>query len=116
MRLRIPLLALWILCFQCFSFAADRPRRIGLLHEIVAAGELDATVNNTCKQLLKSGPQAAQNCKKLAFIAGGHNVDEQLRIDQDTARIIAKLRTSAEGREGMQAFFEKRNPAWQGLD
>jgi 1,4-dihydroxy-2-naphthoyl-CoA synthase len=33
-------------------------------------------------------------------------------MDQVTARVIAKLRTSAEGKEGMQAFLDKRTPGW----
>ncbi|MFL5627334.1 MAG: enoyl-CoA hydratase/isomerase family protein, partial [Ktedonobacteraceae bacterium] len=66
-------------------------------------------VEKTLRELLSSGPQAVRACKALALSVG--------RMDHDTARrytaeIIAKLRVSAEGQEGMSAFLEKRKPNW----
>lgn len=93
-------------------FDVSHARRIGLLHEIVAQDALDAAVGQITEQMLKSGPRAAEHCKKLIFHAAGHTSDQQLELDQYTARLIAALRISAEGQEGMRAFLDKRRPAW----
>src|SRR6266550_5506204 len=90
-------------------FTAARGRDIGLVHTLVPLEELDAAVEKTLRELLSSGPQAVRACKALALSVG--------RMDHDTARrytaeIIAKLRVSAEGQEGMRAFLEKRKPNW----
>ena len=97
-------------------FDAEHARRIGLVHEFVSPAELDAEVDRFSARLLNGGPRAVEACKKLAFHAGGHNPDRQLDLDQYTARLIAEMRTSAEGQEGMRAFLEKRAPAWSGED
>lgn len=93
-------------------FDAAHARHIGLVQEAVPAGALDATVNALVTELLKGGPAAQGHCKALVYHGNGHGADRQLELDQHTARVIAKLRTSAEGREGMQAFLDKRPPAW----
>jgi len=98
------------------QFDATHARRIGLVQEVVTAAELDAVVDGITEQLLKGGPLAVEESKKLVFNAAGHDADEQLRLDQHTARVIAGLRTSPEGREGLQAFLEKRKPAWREQD
>lgn len=95
-------------------FDALHARRIGLLQDIVPAGELDGEVARLVGALLKGGPNAQVKSKKLAQRVAGHDADAQLELDQMTARLIAELRTSTEGREGMAAFMEKRKPAWQG--
>ena len=60
--------------------------------------------------LLKAGPVAAASAKQLVRrVAGESNRD---RLDQDNAALIARLRASAEGQEGLGAFLEKRKPAW----
>ena len=51
-------------------------------------------------------------CKRLAFHNAGHDADLQLDQDQETARLIARLRVSAEGQEGLTAFLDKRRPSW----
>ena len=61
---------------------------------------------------MKSGPQAVPVCKRLAFAVAGHDRDKQERLDEYTAQLIARLRVSAEGQEGLAAFLEKRRPAW----
>jgi methylglutaconyl-CoA hydratase len=93
-------------------FDAAHARRIGLVHELCPAAELDATVDAFARRLLAGGPEAQRHCKALAFRAGGHSADVQLKHDQETARIIAQLRTSAEGQEGMRAFLAKCPPSW----
>lgn len=93
-------------------FDARHARHIGLVHEVTTRDELDDTINVFTARLAKGGPTAQANSKALAGLAGGHDVDAQLAIDQHTARLIAKLRTSAEGRDGMRAFLDKRTPNW----
>ena len=93
-------------------FDADQARRIGLVHEVVPADALDETVDGLCRAVLKGAPRTAEHCKALAFHAAGLNRDRQLELDKYTARLIAEIRTSSEGQEGMRAFLDKRRPAW----
>ncbi len=90
-------------------FSAARGRDIGLVHTVVPLEELDAAVEKTLRELLSSGPQAVRACKALALNVGHMDHDTARRY---TAEIIAKLRVSAEGQEGMRAFLEKRKPNW----
>ena len=93
-------------------FEADTAARIGLLHEVVSAEYLDDTVHTVLKQLAKAGPTAQHEAKQLVF--GMHGLTEAAaeRIDRDNAALIARLRVSQEGQEGLAAFLDKRVPAW----
>jgi len=91
-------------------FDAATALRIGLLHEVVAADQLDAAIDRQIGLLLKAGPLAAAQAKTLVRrVAGEH---EGARLDADNAALIAGLRVSAEGQEGLSAFLDKRKPAW----
>ncbi len=93
-------------------FDAAQARRIGLLHDVVAADALDATVDRQVGLLLKAGPHAASTAKQLVRrVAAGGDANA---IDADNAGLIAALRVSSEGQEGIAAFLEKRKPAWCG--
>jgi methylglutaconyl-CoA hydratase len=91
-------------------FDAGEARRIGLLHEVVDATALDTAVQRQIDLLLKAGPIAAASAKALVrdVVAG----TDATAIDRATAALIARLRVSAEGQEGIGAFLEKRKPAW----
>jgi methylglutaconyl-CoA hydratase len=91
-------------------FDAGEARRIGLLHEVVDAAALDTAVQRQIDLLLKAGPVAAASAKALVRddVAG----TDAAAIDQANAALIARLRVSAEGQEGIGAFLEKRKPAW----
>ena len=93
-------------------FGADEALRIGLLHQVVATADLDGAVQRQVDHLLKAGPGAAAAAKSLVrrVAAGG----ESRAIDAANADLIATLRVSAEGQEGLAAFLEKRKPAWCG--
>jgi methylglutaconyl-CoA hydratase len=82
-------------------FGAEVALRIGLVHEVAA--DLDAAVDRVVGELLTSSPQAAREAKRL--------VREAPEADE-TAHIAARLRTSAEGQDGMRAFLERRKPGW----
>jgi methylglutaconyl-CoA hydratase len=60
--------------------------------------------------LVANGPAAVTACKRLVQDLAGAPIDEALRAD--TARRIADIRASAEGKEGVQSFLDKRAPAW----
>ena len=78
--------------------------RIGLVHEVVPAGELDAAVDRIVAEILSAGPEAARHAKRLVLDAPLDGLE--------TARRIAERRTSDEGQEGLRAFLERRPPGW----
>ncbi|MEI7037247.1 enoyl-CoA hydratase/isomerase family protein [Fulvimonas yonginensis] len=93
-------------------FDAAEACRIGLLHRVVGAEVLDATVDATLELLAKAGPQAQREAKDLALRMGGIAAADAERVDRGNARLIARLRVSEEGQEGLGAFLGKRAPAW----
>lgn len=91
-------------------FSARRARRLGLISESVTEEDLDGTVNHLAKTLLNNGPQAVQQAKHLIFDVSGKPVDSDM-LDL-TSELIAKVRCSEEGQEGVSAFLEQRKPSW----
>ena len=91
-------------------FSAARAHELGFVHEVVAAEALDAKVNEIVAALVANGPAAVMACKRLVQDVAGRPIDGALRTD--TARRIADIRASAEGKEGVQSFLDKRSPAW----
>jgi methylglutaconyl-CoA hydratase len=91
-------------------FDAAEALRIGLLHAVVEEAQLDAAVNAILDQLLKGGPKALAAAKDLIASVANRPIDR--RLVEDTAERIARIRVTAEGREGIAAFLEKRPPAW----
>lgn len=84
--------------------------RIGLLHEVCDAADLDQRIGRLADQFLRGGPAAIAAAKALIGRVAQGTVDEAM---QDfTARTIASVRAGAEGKEGIGAFLEKRQPAW----
>jgi methylglutaconyl-CoA hydratase len=92
------------------KFSASRAQELGFVHEVVAADALDAKVNQIVTALVANGPAAVKACKRLVQDLAGLPIDEALRAD--TARRIADIRASAEGKEGVQSFLDKRAPLW----
>lgn len=91
-------------------FGAEEACRIGLLHHVVHATALDTAVQRQIDLLLKAGPQAAGQAKALVRrVVATHDRD---RLDSDNAALIASLRVSPEGQEGLAAFLDKRKPSW----
>lgn len=93
-------------------FGAARAAALGFVHECVPGEALDATVNGIVEAWVANGPHAVRACKQLVADLAGQPITAALR--DDTARRIADVRASAEGREGVQAFLAKREPAWRG--
>lgn len=91
-------------------FPATEALRLGLVHEVVDADELDDAVARWVSTLLQNGPMAMGSAKALIqYVA--HRPREG-HVMEDTARRIAHIRASEEGREGVAAFLEKRPPNW----
>jgi methylglutaconyl-CoA hydratase len=92
-------------------FSALEARRIGLIHEVVPAAGLAKKVEEVSSALSQGCPQALATAKEIIARVSSRPVDETTR--QYTAERIAAVRASAEGREGMSAFLEKRPPKWR---
>jgi methylglutaconyl-CoA hydratase len=93
-------------------FDANTAQAIGLLHQSVAAEALDDAIDNVLKLFARTGPQAQAEAKQLALRMAGTTVASAEQIDRDNATLIARLRVSAEGQEGLSAFLDKRAAAW----
>ena len=91
-------------------FDAFEARRIGLVHEVVAAEALDDALDRLLEPLLRAGPAAVRACKRLVMDVAGREIDAGLIAA--TVESIANIRASAEGKEGVQAFLAKRKPSW----
>jgi methylglutaconyl-CoA hydratase len=92
-------------------FSAEHAHALGFVHELVPTEQLDAKVAEIVAALVANGPAAVKACKQLVKDVAGHAIDASLR--DDTARRIANIRVSAEGREGVQSFLNKREPNWR---
>ena len=93
-------------------FDAAEATRIGLLHQCVAADRLDGAVDRQLHFLAKGGPVAQHEAKRLALRTAGMTPESAERIDAENAELIARLRVSPEGQQGLAAFLEKRPPDW----
>ena len=91
-------------------FDAAEAHRFGLLHQVVREDDLSAAVEKLSLGLLKNGPASMAAAKDLVARVSRGPLDGEMV--QETAERIAAARTSAEGREGLTAFLEKRNPSW----
>ncbi len=81
-----------------------------LVNKSLPADELDAYVKTIIDGLMTSGPDAMAACKELIY-----NISNKLSFEDAidyTARLIAELRASKEGQEGMASYLEKRKPNW----
>ncbi|HUG98631.1 MAG TPA: enoyl-CoA hydratase-related protein [Gammaproteobacteria bacterium] len=94
------------------AVSARLARRIGLVHEIARPLKLDAALEDQLGMLLKGGPNALRESKELIFTVEGGGISADDALKRRTAQIIAQLRVSAEGQEGLAAFLEKRPPEW----
>ncbi len=88
---------------------AKRAYKVGLVNKVVDDVELDAEVDSLVKMILSSGPEAITMAKKLVSEVPAMSPDQ---FKPYTAEMIAKLRISDEGQEGMDAFLNKRKPKW----
>jgi methylglutaconyl-CoA hydratase len=93
-------------------FTAAEAYRLGLVRAVVPAAELEAAAQKLVAELLQGGPASQEAAKDLIRAVARRPLDEAL-VEEIAVR-IARQRASAEGREGLAAFLEKRKPGWAG--
>ena len=93
-------------------FDAAEAQRIGLLTAVSPSEKLDGEIEEILQHLMQSGPQALVKIKELIRAVASGPVDDAMIAD--TAKRIAEIRVSPEGREGVASFLEKRKPSWHG--
>jgi methylglutaconyl-CoA hydratase len=86
-------------------FDADRALQIGLIHQAVKSGDLDAAVDAVLTEILTAGPLAVSAAKLLVRRVQDATYQESRTI---TTEAIARVRASPEGQEGLRAFLERR--------
>jgi methylglutaconyl-CoA hydratase len=91
-------------------FGAEEAYRLGMLTMVSASENLDAEIGKILDHLVQGGPSSLSRIKDLIRAVSLSPLTDSL-ID-DTARRIAEIRVSPEGREGIASFLEKRKPAW----
>ena len=91
-------------------FSAAQAHAMGFVHECVAPDALDAKVDEIVAALVGQRADGGARLQKLVQDVAGRAIDADLRAD--TARRIADIRASDEGREGIASFLGKRAPNW----
>jgi methylglutaconyl-CoA hydratase len=91
-------------------FDAREALRIGFVHEVVSADALDAKVAEITQALVNASPDAVKACKQLVQDVAGHDISAELIAG--TVKAIADIRSSEQGKEGVQSFLQKRKPSW----
>ena len=91
-------------------FSAAQAQALGLVHELCSADALDARVAELVAAIVANSPAASRACKLLVRDVAGQPLTPEVRAE--TARRIADIRASSEGKEGVQSFLGKRKPAW----
>lgn len=91
-------------------FKANQARDFGLVHVVVAEDELENKSNDIISTLLSNGPQAVVAAKDLIRAVEGKTIEQNLM--DETAKRIADIRASEQGKEGLNAFLEKRPADW----
>ena len=91
-------------------FSAQTAKHIGLISEVIGAENLDEQVGLLIDVLLANGPEAVITSKQLVADINGQSIGPDLI--EHTCKMIAKIRVSEQGQEGLQAFLAKRKPHW----
>ena len=92
-------------------FGAEEARRIGLVHEVAPPEALEEAGAAILAAFAACGPGAVRGAKALVAAVSRRPIDDAMV--EDTAMRIADSRASAEGREGVAAFLEKRKARWR---
>ncbi len=94
------------------TFSAARARELGLVAELADDDAIDHTIERLARAIQANGPRAVTLAKQLVAQVSDRPIDQAL-ID-NTCELIANIRVSTEGQEGLQAFLQKRRPSWIG--
>lgn len=90
--------------------SAQELLQMGLAHKLCAKGEGEKMIRERVRHYLQLGPQAVRETKKLIRALKDTWSERERR--QHVTQLIARLRVSPEGQEGIGSFFEKRKPQW----
>ncbi len=91
-------------------FSAAEAHRIGLVSEVTSMDALDASVDKLCKALCLASPEGVRATKRLIESVVERPITHELIVH--TVKEIATVRSSPQGKEGVQAFLQKRLPNW----
>lgn len=91
-------------------FDAQQALRLGFVHEVVPADQLNEVVSTWVNAFLAGSPNALKECKKLVQYVADRDIT-RLLVDH-TVKAIADIRSSDEGKEGVQSFLNKTKPGW----
>ncbi len=89
---------------------ADEAKELGLCQVVCEPDKLEAELTAHVSMLLNNGPQALEQVRHLMDELSRQGIDP--KIDAYTSELIAKLRVSPEGQEGLSAFFNQQQPKW----
>lgn len=92
-------------------FTARQAMTMGLIDEISSSDQLATDIERWLGRLLAGGQTAQGHIKALIRMVEGHDGPPD-ELDRKTSELIAALRVSREGQEGLSAFLEKRKPKW----
>jgi methylglutaconyl-CoA hydratase len=92
-------------------FSSKRAAQLGLVSEVAEEDQLDDHINKLVETLLANSPAAIVAAKRLVFQVARREIDDKLIAS--TCELIADIRVSANGQEGLAAFFDKRKPTWR---
>jgi len=99
----------WFLTGEMFD--ANTAQAIGLIHVLSTPDKLDEALARQADLILRAGPIAVREAKKLVrHVQGNFDLDS---LVESTSDLLARLRVSSEGQEGVTAFLERRKPSWQ---
>ncbi len=91
-------------------FSAEKAKEINLIHAVCMRAQMEETLAGFIDQLVLGGPEALATCKDMIAYSEKHQLDNALI--EEAARRATKIRQSEEAQEGLQAYKEKREPAW----
>ncbi|MBM4837992.1 enoyl-CoA hydratase/isomerase family protein [Vibrio parahaemolyticus] len=89
---------------------AVKAQQFGIVHEVKKDDELESCVSEVVASLLLNSPDAMRKAKALCEQCNQNPIDSQLI--RYTSQLIADIRVSPQGQDGLQAFLEKRPPSW----
>jgi methylglutaconyl-CoA hydratase len=90
-------------------FDAEEARRLGLVNEIVSADQLLLRANELAAQLMENSPASLFHTKRLLSSVTRAELDAQI---ETAVHENAAIRSTADFREGISSFLEKRKPKW----
>jgi methylglutaconyl-CoA hydratase len=95
-------------------FQAPKAKEIGLIHEVVSApAEVAPRVERILTNVLQCGPAALTTAKRVILDLSGPERRAEIGNPYEyVSKVLAELRVSPEGQEGLKSFLEKRKPAW----